>query len=126
MEPRLEAIGLGYLASPYSKYPGGLERAFIEASRIAGKLIEKGMRVYSPIAHCHPISMYAGLDPLNLPLWLDVDEAMMAKADALIVAHMTGWQESSGIAHEVAFFEKAGKPIYDLVLPGLEMARRTT
>lgn len=116
--------GLAYLATPYTRYPDGLEAAFIHACNIAGRLIEKGLRVYSPIAHTHPIAIYAGLDPLNLPLWLDFDEAMMAKADALIVAHMQGWEESSGVAHEIAFFEKAGKPIFDLALPGLGMARR--
>lgn len=53
---------------------------------------------------------------------------MMALADCLIVAKMTGWQESFGIAHEIKFFESAGKPVFyldtvSLDTVSLDMAR---
>ena len=38
----------------------------------------------------------------------------MSRSDALLVANMVTWKESKGIAMEVAFFEKMGKPVYDL------------
>jgi hypothetical protein len=105
---------LAYLASPYSRFPRGLAEAFIEAARITAKLVRAGVNVYSPIAHTHFVAIYGDLDPLDHSLWLKFDENMMSRADALIVAHMEGWQESVGIAHEIEFFERAGKPIYDL------------
>jgi len=49
---------------------------------------------------------------------------MMARCDSLIVAHMDGWAESKGIAHEVEFFAKAGKPIFDLNPTTLFMEKR--
>lgn len=116
--------GLAYLATPYSKYPTGLHHAFIEASRIAGKLLIAGVNVYSPIAHCHPLALHAGLDPLDYKIWMPFNDVMMAAARVLIVAHMDGWQESYGVGIEIDRFIGAGKPIFDLDPRTLVMTRR--
>lgn len=107
----LRKHGIVYLATPYSKYPAGIEAAFQDAAALAGKLVRLKVNVYSPIAHTHPIAMHGGLDPLNIDLWLGFDAAMMDKADALLVAQMDGWDSSTGIAHEMQVFKNAGKPI---------------
>lgn len=106
--------GLGYLATPYSKFGGGLEAAFAEAARIAARMLQNGFRLYSPIAHTHPLAIHGGLDPLDHGIWLPFDEAMMAKADYLLIAEMDGWRDSKGIAYEIEFFAAAGKPIFRL------------
>lgn len=111
---------LYYLATPYSKYPKGLEHAFRDAARLTARLLVEGLKVYSPIAHTHPIAIHGGLDPLAHDVWLPFDEAIMAKADALLVAHMEGWNDSFGIAHEIGVFKQADKPIYHLFLEPLE------
>lgn len=103
-----------YLATPYSRYPGGIERAFQDAAELAARLLTAGYRVYSPIAHTHPIAIHGGLDPLDHTIWLPFDETMMLAADAILVAHMEGWQASKGIAHEIAFFRDHGKPILNV------------
>lgn len=114
-DPSPQRFRLCYLATPYSKYKGGdLNAAFEDASRLAAELLAAGIRVYSPIAHTHPLAIHGNLDPLDHSIWLPFDEAMMDAADCLIVAHMDGWDTSFGIAHEVKFFEDAGKPIFDL------------
>lgn len=118
------ANSLAYLATPYSRFPLGLEAAFIEASQIAAKLLKSGVKVYSPIAHTHPIGFYGGLDMLDLSIWLPFDEAMMERADILIVAHMQGWDESTGVKHEIAFFEREKKPIFDLDPITMKMVKR--
>jgi nucleoside 2-deoxyribosyltransferase len=105
---------LVYLATPYTKYPGGIERAFVDACALTARLLQTGVRVYSPIAHTHPIALHGNLDPLDLSIWLPFDAAIMAKSDALVVAMMTGWRESTGVAHEIEVFSACGKPIYDL------------
>ena len=115
---------LYYLATPYSKYPAGTEAAFYDASILAGRLMQRGVFVYSPIVHTHPIAVNNRMDLKDLSIWLPFDELIMAKLDAMIVAHMTGWEESRGIAHEIEFFEKAKKPIYDLDPQMLTMTLR--
>ncbi len=116
---------LCYLATPYTRYAGGLDQAFKDAAKIAAHLLMAGVKVYSPICHTHPIAVFGQLDPLDHSIWLPFDEAMMAAASTLIVAHLDGWHESYGIAHEVKFFQAAGKPIFDLDPRSLNMVRRT-
>lgn len=115
---------LAYLASPYSNLD--LVNAWIDASVIAGRLLRSGVRVFSPIAHAHAIALHCqDIDPLDHAFWLPICEAFMERCDVLIVAHMEGWQESKGIAHEVAFFERARKPIFDLPdITTINMVRR--
>ena len=115
---------LVYLATPYTKFPQGRHIAFRQACALSGKLIAQSVRVYSPIAHTHPIAEYSHLDPLDHSLWLPFDEAMMTVADALCVAHMEGWDESFGVAHEIKVFNRAKKPIFDLEPETLEITRR--
>ena len=105
---------LAYLGTPYTRYAAGIEAAFQDAAALAARLLLSGIHVYSPIAHTHPLAMYGLLDPLDHSIWLPFDELMMRRCDTLIVAHMEGWQESKGIAHEVDYFWRAGKPIFDL------------
>lgn len=114
-----------YLATPYTKYPQGIEQAFIDASKLAARLIQSGLSVYSPIAHTHPIAIHGGIDPLDHKIWLPFDNAMMKAATFLLVAHMPGWEESYGIGEEIKFFKAMGKPIYDLDPETLQAIPRT-
>src|SRR5262245_27488339 len=117
VKPTLQSIKLQpliYLATPYSKYPAGIEQAFVDAAALTGRLLVEGLRVYSPIAHTHPIAVWGQLDPYDHSIWLPFDEAIMTAASALLVAEMDGWRESKGIAHEIDFFERRKKPIFYL------------
>lgn len=105
---------LYYLATPYSKYAGGIDKAFEDAAALAAGLMASGLKVYSPIAHTHPLAIHGQLDPLDHSIWLPFDEVMMQRCDCLLVAHMDGWQDSFGIAHEIDWFAKANKPVFDL------------
>lgn len=110
----LKQFDLLYLATPYSKYEGGITIAYIAASKLAARLIVAGLKVYSPIAHTHPIAIHGGIDPLDHSIWLPFDGAMMDKSAALLVAMMPGWQDSKGITHEIGVFADAKKPIFFL------------
>lgn len=103
-----------YLATPYSLYPDGLEAAFVDAAKLAARLLNAGVRVYSPIVHGHPLSVHGGIDPLDHSIWLPFNESMMSVADALVVATMPSWRESKGIKYEIDYFELEGKPIFYL------------
>ncbi len=101
-----------YLATPYSKYEAGLEAAFRLACWNAAKLIQAGVRVYSPIAHTHPVAVHGGIDPYDHGIWLPADAPFMDAACGLIVLTAKGWEESYGIRCEIEAFQKAGKPIH--------------
>lgn len=111
---------LAYVATTYTLHPAGIENAFIDASKAAAALLRKGFAVFSPVAHTHPIAVYGGINPLDHAIWLPFDEHMMKVADELFVIHMDGWEQSHGIAHEMKFFERAGKPIRHFSWPELE------
>ena len=114
---------LGYLATPYSKYPGGIDAAFHAAAMLAARLLRAGYVAYSPIAHTHPIAMHGGIDPLAHAIWLPFDAEMMRVCDALLVATLPGWDESRGVREEISCFEQARKPVYLLNPDGLKITR---
>ena len=101
-----------YVATPYSRYPGGFEEAYQKACRHTCVLIRAGIPVFCPIAHTHGFAHYGDLPHVDAALWERVDRAFLALAGGLIVVKMTGWQDSKGIAHEIATIEKRGRPIY--------------
>ena len=115
---------LWYLATPYTNYPDGIESAWEEACRITARLILANIPVYSPIAHTHPVAIHGGIDPLDHEIWLPADEPMMHAATGLMVAMMTGWDQSYGIGVEIEAFTSAGKPVVYLDLATFEFTPR--
>jgi hypothetical protein len=115
---------LVYLATPYTEYPRGPHAAFIRACEIKGQLIRVGLKVYSPIVSSHMVAIYGGLPPFDHDLWIPLDLDMLSRVDALMVAHMDGWDTSYGVREEVKFCERAGKPIFDLDPSILKWTRR--
>jgi hypothetical protein len=107
---RLTEFPLVYLATPYSKYPQGVDASFIEACRLTARLIERGIKVYSPIAHCHPVALHGGLSLTDHGIWLPFDRAIMDVSPTILVAKMVAWQISYGIGEELKIFRSAGKP----------------
>lgn len=110
----LKRYQLVYLGSPYTKYPTGIENAFVDIARITAKFVVEGVNVYSPICHTHPIAVYGNVDPKDHSIWLPFDEAMMNVCEALVVAKMESWSHSYGLAKEIDIFQKASKPVYYL------------
>jgi hypothetical protein len=100
-----------YLATPYTRYPHGLEEAYRLALRQAGLLIKAGVPVFSPIAHTHPIAMECGFDPKDVDFWLKVDAPMIGISHGIIIVEAESWETSRGIAHEHDEFTAAGKPV---------------
>ena len=103
--------GYWYIATPYSKYRAGLEKAFEDASMISAVLVLAGVRLYCPIAHTHPIAVYGNIPPRNHDIWLPLDKPFMEAASGLLVVKMQGWDESYGIGVEIESFKSQCKPI---------------
>jgi hypothetical protein len=107
-----ETGGFWYLGSEYTLFDGGIEMAARLACRAAGFLMSKGIAIFSPIAHSHPIAAVAGLNPLDHALWMSIDRPIMEAAEGLIVVRSPGWKLSRGLAEEIAFFRDNGAPVY--------------
>jgi hypothetical protein len=98
--------GYYYLATPYTKYAEGQEKAFIHAAEQTAILLRAGLVVFSPIVHCHPLHVYAAMDgQTDFEAWRHVDETMMRKAAGLIVCKLPGWDASYGIKAEIEWFQ---------------------
>lgn len=99
-----------YLASPYSHPSAGARLArFNQACRYASKLILKGVPIFSPIAHTHPIAQYAL--PTGWTFWARYNILWLDACSELWVLMLDGWKESKGIAGEIAIMRGLGKPI---------------
>ena len=107
-----------YLATPYSKHPEGHLQAHIDACTQAALLISYGLRVFSPIAHSHPIAIHGSLDHLDHGMWLYQDEGLIHAAIGLIECRIRGWEDSRGMKWERELFEAMGKPIV-VMRPGV-------
>jgi hypothetical protein len=107
----LRSCGLVYLATPYTKYPDGMDVAFEAAAIVAGRLMKERVKVYSPVAHTHPLATYAKIDPTDRAIWLPGDEAMMQACHLCAVAELPGWHCSSGVARGIEWFTLANKPV---------------
>lgn len=107
---------LVYLATPYTRTKIGYNGAAEEAARIAARLAQATHgAVFSPIVHGHALCRAGNLDPVKDSIaWDALNARMLDEAEVLVVAHMEGWEESAGVAQEVAAFVVARKPIFDL------------
>lgn len=108
-----------YLATPYSKYPAGIEAANIMASKYAARFIELGFHVFCPIAHSHSIAMHGNLTAKDHDIWMPLDLAFMESSYALVVALEEGWDKSVGVQMEIEYFNTHKKPVHYWTPPTL-------
>lgn len=106
--------GFIYLASPYSKYPDGLEAAYRDVALLTARLIQAKVPVFSPIAHSHGVALHGGIDPFSHEIWLPTCRPLIKQAMGMIVATMSGWRDSVGVNWEIDEFSRACKPIWTM------------
>ena len=100
-----------YLCSPYSHPEAAVrEQRFHQICAIAGELMQRGIVVFSPIAHSHPIACQTEL-PEGWDFWRRFCTEFVCISNAMIVAKMDGWQESVGVQAEIALAEEFCIPI---------------
>jgi Domain of unknown function (DUF1937) len=100
-----------YLATPYSKYPDGLDAAFVMAAENRDLLAGYGIRCFSPIVFCHRTAYELRLDPHDHSIWLPVCAPIMERAKGLIMLRAPSWEISYGMNEELKLFRAAGKPV---------------
>ena len=105
---------LYYFAHPYTvKDVNGRNNHYSEKLNFklsairAGKLLESGWNVYSPITHCHPIHIANNNFIYNeeYKLWMKLDQLIIenTRFNGIILA--PGWEKSSGCVAEKELFE---------------------
>lgn len=97
-----------YLAIPYT---GMEEYSFITANRVAGRLMNEGHLVFSPISHTHPIAVECDL-PKGYDFWKDYDTTFIEWCDELHVVSLIGWSRSKGVTSEIEIAEGLDKPVH--------------
>jgi hypothetical protein len=115
---------LCYLASPFTRYRLGHERAVADIARIAGHLIHAGVKLFCPVAHSWPLVRYGKIDPIDDKLWHSINAPFVEACGVLIVARLEGWDASEGIADETTAFVERAAPIFDFCPTSLLMTRR--
>ena len=99
-----------YLGIPYSdedilvvKY------RFVVVNKIAAALIREGRIIFSPISHCHPLTVY-GL-PGSWEYWQKYSYEFLKNAKRLIIIKLDGWEKSVGVQGEIRIANSLGLPI---------------
>lgn len=103
----LDKDHLIYLAGPYS---GDEVYRFHLHEKCCAKLMKRGLNVYSPIVHCHQISLSYGL-PSDTAWWKQSNEAFLSRCTYLYVMKIKGWDTSKGTKHEINYALEHNIPI---------------
>jgi hypothetical protein len=118
-----EKLGIIYLAGPYTHPLPGIRKARFESiTRAAAKLIEQGRIVYSPLTMTHPIDLVLAQEgqTLGSDYWVRFDEAFMAFCVEIVVLRLSGWERSSGVGRELAYFRERGR-LVSFMDPGTDV-----
>lgn len=100
-----------YLACPYSHKDDEVRNErFHQANLHAGKLIEQGLVVYSPISHTHCIAEHCEL-PNDWAFWERFDRAFLERSSILCVLQLEGWLESKGVRAEIKIAQDLDIPV---------------
>ncbi len=103
--------GLIYLASPYTHERAEVrEQRFVAVCKVAAAMMMKGLHVFSPIAHTHPILIH-GNTPGGWEFWVACDRAMLGACEKLIVLRLDGWQQSKGVTAEIEIAAELGMTV---------------
>jgi hypothetical protein len=98
-----------YLASPYShNNPAVREHRFIQARLFTIRYLSEGFPIFSPIVYGRDMEKALGTDFRS---WQSLNDAMVQAASQFWVLQLDGWQDSKGIAHELALARDLRKTV---------------
>ena len=83
-------------------------------------MMQVGLKVFSPIAHCHPIAEAAGL-PTDWAFWEEYDKYMIWVCRGFAILELDGWKESRGVTAEAAIARGQGKQIAEISWDAIKM-----
>ena len=104
---------IAYLASPLaSDDPKVREERIYNATKLAGKLLEEGIFVFSPLTHNVPID--AMTQGSGWDKWKLYDLSALLLCDKMILYKQSGWENSVGVRDEIAFAKEHHIPIIEI------------
>ena len=112
-----------YLAVPYTHKDRYVRVArWIAANKAAAVMMAKGLYVFSPISHTHPIAEASdGTLPLGWDFWEGFDRQYLNVCKKIVVLKIPGWDTSTGVTAEIKIGNEAGIPVeymeYDMLPP---------
>lgn len=103
-----------YLAIPYSQIEA--ESSCKQANEASIIILNKGFNVFSPITHCHPLTLVEGYSlPGTWDFWSQIDYQFIDWADEVWVCipkeGESPVRRSVGITAEVKYAKKLGLPV---------------
>jgi hypothetical protein len=97
--------------SPYSNPDPAKQELNYEWAKLAVVLFTmRGVPVYSPIVHSHPVAVSYNL-PGNSSYWFAQNQAFMERSGSATIFTVPGWENSQGIKEEVSEFSLLGKAL---------------
>ena len=100
-----------YLAIPYSHPSEEIRNYRLQlVSDIAGKMMNEGKVVFSPISHGHVIAQIHNL-PTDWEYWEKSCKVFVSRCTKVIVVMAGGWETSVGVSEEVRIAKELGIPV---------------
>lgn len=100
-----------YLASPYTHDDETVRfRRYIAAREFSREQMRQGIQLFSPIVYGHHyVSDFE--EAISFVFWQPFNEHMLRASQELWVLMLKNWQESVGVAAEIALATKLSLPI---------------
>ena len=91
-----------YLAQPYTHSdPWVRQERYLQAVKASAILTQRGVIVYSPIMHSHPINWVGkNSDDVNA-FWMRLNSPFIQVCGKVLVLKLDGWERSKGVADEI-------------------------
>lgn len=107
-----------YLASPYSHELASVrDERYIAACKKTAQYANKGIAVFAPIVHSHPVAAYMPPEKtMDFDLWMRMDLPLLKNANELHILCLDGWRASRGVTRETEFAQSLGIPIRHVFL----------
>jgi hypothetical protein len=100
-----------YLAIPYSHPSEEVRNYRLHlVSDIAGKLMNEGNVVFSPISHGDTIAKIHNL-PTDWEYWEKSCKSFVSRSTKVIVVMADGWDISTGVSEEIKLANELGIPV---------------
>lgn len=101
-----------YLAAPYSSnHKLIIKQRVLAINHAAGHLFHRGLLVFSPISHCHPIFDCHNQIESDHIFWAEYNERMISVCDEFIILTLPGWESSLGVTKELGIAKGLNKQI---------------
>ena len=118
------SVSVAYLSSPYAHPDPKVKDARLAiVTRVSYALMRRGIYVYSPLTHNIPIDRLGFHG--DWETWRAFDHSMLSRCDRILVLKLPGWDQSKGVAAEIAFAKEKDMPIEWMECPD-EMLQETS